>query len=157
MFSSSVRRVGFIAPQIPIASFTNSAPRAAVSQALSYRSHQRRLSSSKPSSPADGSNGVAAGQAVPAAPSQRLKDKVKMGTEKKAGAERKAGMEKKEDGETKPQRKNKRKAKTAPTSSVANESEEATQTLPRSKAMQNLPSVPSTHHIAPSRKYLDHH
>ena len=125
-----------------------------MSQALSYRSHQRRLSSSKPSSPADGSNGVAAGQNVPAAPSQRLKEKVKMGTEKKAGAEKKAAMEKKVDGETKPQRKNKRKAKSALTSGAANDIEEAIQISLGNKAMQNLPSVPSTHHIAPSRKYL---
>ena len=157
MFSSSVRRVGFIAPQVPIASFANSAPRAAVSQALSYRSHQRRLSSSKPSNPADGSNGVAAGQNVPAAPSQRLKEKVKIGAEKKAGADKKAGVEKNEDEETKAQRKYKRKAKSAPTSGTPNPSEEPVQTLPRNKAIQNLPSVPSTHHIAPSRKYLNCH
>lgn len=156
MISSSVRRVGFIAPQVPIiASFTNSAPRAAASQVLSYRSHQRRLSSSKPSSPPDESNGVAAGENVPEAPSQSLKNKVKTGKEKKAGAEKKAGIEK-ADGETKPQMKNKRKAKNVPASSLANESEEAEaiQNLPRNKAIQNPPSVPSTHHITPSRKYF---
>ncbi|TVY81606.1 hypothetical protein LSUE1_G005016 [Lachnellula suecica] len=59
MFSSSVRRVASTAPSTPIASsFSHSAHRAATSQALSYRSHQRRYSSSKPSSPADGSRGV---------------------------------------------------------------------------------------------------
>ncbi|KAE8448535.1 hypothetical protein EG329_009416 [Mollisiaceae sp. DMI_Dod_QoI] len=54
MFSSSVRRVASAAPSVPITpSFSCAAPRTAT---LSYRSHQRRLSSSKPSSPADGSS-----------------------------------------------------------------------------------------------------
>lgn len=55
MFSSSVRRVASTAPSVPIApSLSCAAPRTAT---VSYRSHQRRLSSSKPSSPADGSEG----------------------------------------------------------------------------------------------------
>lgn len=56
MFSSSVRRVATAAPSVSITpSISCAAPRTA---ALSYRSHQRRLSSSnsKPSSPADGSS-----------------------------------------------------------------------------------------------------
>ncbi|KAH8679903.1 hypothetical protein BGZ60DRAFT_428198 [Tricladium varicosporioides] len=88
MFSSSVRRVAFTAPSIPIASsFITSAPRATASQALSYRSHQRRYSSSKPSSPADGSKGVAQGQTVPATPTQARQDgekKVTRSSRKKA-------------------------------------------------------------------------
>ncbi|KAK0123130.1 hypothetical protein ONS96_010134 [Cadophora gregata f. sp. sojae] len=60
MFSSSVRRVAFTAPQTPIASsfhVSSIAPRtAASSQVFTYR--QRRYSSSKPSSPADGSSGI---------------------------------------------------------------------------------------------------
>lgn len=67
MFSSSVRRVASTTtPSVPIASsFASCASRAAAAQALSYRTHQRRYSSSKPSSPADGSKGVA--QSGPAA------------------------------------------------------------------------------------------
>jgi len=62
MFSSSVRRAAFTAPQTPIASsfhLSSIAPRTATavsSQVFSYR--QRRYSSSKPSSPADGSSGI---------------------------------------------------------------------------------------------------
>ncbi|KAH6711525.1 hypothetical protein BKA61DRAFT_611142 [Leptodontidium sp. MPI-SDFR-AT-0119] len=60
MFSSSVRRAAFTAPPTPIASsfhLSSIAPRtAASSQVFSYR--QRRYSSSKPSSPADGSSGI---------------------------------------------------------------------------------------------------
>ncbi|RAL58194.1 hypothetical protein DID88_002329 [Monilinia fructigena] len=59
MFSSSVRRAVLTAPPLPIIlPIHNVAPRAATSQALSFRCNQRRLSSSsssKPSSPADGS------------------------------------------------------------------------------------------------------
>ncbi|KUJ24119.1 uncharacterized protein LY89DRAFT_703330 [Mollisia scopiformis] len=58
MFSSSVRRVARAAPSVPITpSLSGATPRTI---ALSYRSHQRRLSSSKPSSPADGSTPPAA-------------------------------------------------------------------------------------------------
>ncbi|TVY28299.1 hypothetical protein LHYA1_G003687 [Lachnellula hyalina] len=68
MFSSSVRRVASTATPIPtVSSFSNSAQRAVAAQALSYRSHQRRYSSSKPSSPADGSKGVTHGQGEAAA------------------------------------------------------------------------------------------
>ncbi|KAF4635440.1 hypothetical protein G7Y89_g2650 [Cudoniella acicularis] len=75
MFSSSVRKVASTVPSIPIASsFANSAPRATASKAFSYRSHQRRYSSSKPSSPADGSKGVAQGQSVPTTPAQARPD-----------------------------------------------------------------------------------
>ncbi|KAH7319228.1 hypothetical protein BKA65DRAFT_514046, partial [Rhexocercosporidium sp. MPI-PUGE-AT-0058] len=63
MFSSSVRRAAFTAPPTPIASSFHlstiapqTARKAASSQAFSYR--QRRYSSSKPSSPADGSSGI---------------------------------------------------------------------------------------------------
>ncbi|PVH76367.1 hypothetical protein DL98DRAFT_465051 [Cadophora sp. DSE1049] len=61
MISSSVRRAAFMAPQIPIVSsfyLSSIAPRTATtsSQLFSYR--QRRYSSSKPSSPADGSSGI---------------------------------------------------------------------------------------------------
>ena len=121
MFSYSVRRAALTAPQTPIASsITGTAPRAAASQALSYRSHQRRLSSSKPSSPANGSKGVTQGEEVPATPAQARAD-----SEKKAP------------------RTGKRKAKEA----VANNTVKG-----RDGAMQNLPSVPSTQHIAPARK-----
>lgn len=79
MFTSSVRRVALTTPQTPIASsLSSTAPRtAAASQALSYRSHQRRCSSSKPSSPADGPKKVADGQ-VPAAHTQTRTGKKKV-------------------------------------------------------------------------------
>ncbi|KAF7902268.1 hypothetical protein EAF00_002171 [Botryotinia globosa] len=93
MFSSSIRRAVLTAPPLPIIlPVHNVAPRAATSQALSFRSHQRRLSSSsssKPSSPADRSKRVTEGQAVPASPSQARPD-----GEKKAA---KAGRRKAKD------------------------------------------------------------
>ena len=124
MFSSSVRRAALTAPQTSIVpSITSTAPRAAASQALSYRCHQRRFSSSKPSSPADGSKGVTQGEEVPATPAQT-----------------------RVDGEKKASRTGKRKAKDV----VANNTVKG-----RDGAMKNLPSVPSTQHIAPARKSID--
>jgi hypothetical protein len=124
MFSSSVRRAALTAPQAPIAnSFTPTAPRTAVSQALSYRSHQRRFSSSKPSSPADGSKGVAQGQELPAKPLQA-----------------------RPDGEKKSSRTGKGKRKTKDV--LANNPVQG-----REGALSTLPSVPSTQHIPPSREY----
>ena len=121
MFSSSVRRVALSAPPSPIVSSFSStaAPRAAVS--LSTRGHQRRFSSSKPSSPADGSNGIAEGQTVPAAPAKA-----------------------RPEGEAK-SRSIKKKAKDVATKSTVKG---------RDESMLHLPSVPSTQHIAPSRKYI---
>jgi hypothetical protein len=76
MFSSTVRRAASSAPQTSIASsLSSTTPRATVAQALSYRCHQRRFSSSKPSSPADGSKGIAEGQTVPAAPAKARPDR----------------------------------------------------------------------------------
>lgn len=126
MFSSSVRRVAFTAPQVPLApSLTSSAPRAVATHALSYRSHQRRLSSSKPSSPADGSKKVAGDEAVP--------------THTQA---RSAGD--KESGEKKSSRTGKRKAK---------DNSSAYAAKGRDQTFQSLPSVPSTQHIAPQRMF----
>lgn len=123
MFSSSVRRAVLTAPPLPIIlPVHNVAPRAATSQALSFRSHQRRLSSSsssKPSSPADGSKGVTEGQAVPASPSQA-----------------------RPDGEKKAAKAGRRKAKDASPGSAN-----------KADTMHNLPSVPSTSHIAPNREF----
>jgi hypothetical protein len=131
MFSSTVRRAASSAPQTSIASSLSGAtPRAIVIQALSYRSHQRRFSSSKPSSPADGSKGVAEGQSVPAAPT-------KTRPEKKAKSS-KPRLE----GEQKPQTSTK-KAKDVAASSTVNG---------RDESMLHLPSVPSTQHITPMRK-----
>jgi hypothetical protein len=121
MFSSSARRAALTAPQTPIASsLTCIAPRTAATQALSYHSHQRRLSSSKPSSPADGSKGVANGEEVPRALAQARPDE-----------------------EKKSSRTGKRKAKDVVPNAKA-----------RNGAFQNLPSVPSTQHIAPTRKLI---
>ncbi|PQE29981.1 Duf1713 domain-containing protein [Rutstroemia sp. NJR-2017a WRK4] len=118
MFSSSVRRAAFTAPSTPTIPFiSNATPRAITSHVLSYRCHQRRLSSSKPSSPADGSKGVAEGQAVPASPSQA-----------------------RSNGEKKASRAGRRKGKDLSASSAS-----------KDEAMHNLPSVPSTSHIAPGQ------
>ena len=121
MFSSSVRRVASTAPPISTASsFSNSAQRAAASQALSYRSHQRRYSSSKPSSPADGSKGVTDGQGVAAAAAHAPPE-----------------------GEKKSTRSSKKKTKDGASSGKG-----------RDESIQNLPCVPSTHHISPNRTYF---
>ncbi|KAK4241547.1 hypothetical protein C8A03DRAFT_41034 [Achaetomium macrosporum] len=69
MLPSSVRRVVAAAPQSPAApSLASSVSRAAVAYSLPYRPkglHQRRYSSSKPSSPDDGSRDFAARPSVP--------------------------------------------------------------------------------------------
>lgn len=81
MFVSSVRRAVYAAQPSPfISAISASAPRAVSTQTLALR--QRRYSSSKPSSPADGPKGVAD---VPA-PAQVKAD----GAKKKAKAQRKA-------------------------------------------------------------------
>ena len=81
MFTSSVRRAVYAAQPAPfVSAISASAPRAASTQALALR--QRRYSSSKPSSPADGPKGVAD---VPA-PAPVKAD----GAKKKAKAQRKA-------------------------------------------------------------------
>ena len=129
MFSSTVRRAASSAPQTSIANSLSSAtPRAIVSQALSYRCNQRRFSSSKPSSPADGSKGVAEGQAVPAAPA-------------KARSKAKASKPR-SDGEQKSQTK---KAKDIAASATVKG---------RDESMLHLPSVPSTQHVTPLRKFV---
>lgn len=124
MFSSSVRRVAFKAPQSPIASLAGSVPRAA-SQA-SYRCHQRRFSSSKPSNPADGSNpfNPAKRQALPTSesPTKSALPATEVVAPDSLSAEKKS------------QRAGKRKGKIVDSSS---------------KIENRLPSVPSTHHIRP--------
>lgn len=66
MINSSVRRaVATVSQQTPVFTTLSTAPRAAVS--LCHRGHQRRYSSSKPSSPDNGPKDLAAGQSVPAA------------------------------------------------------------------------------------------
>ncbi|KAH8813212.1 hypothetical protein F5884DRAFT_787748 [Xylogone sp. PMI_703] len=118
MFSSSVRRVAISAPSTPVTtSITSSAPRATTSRALKYR-HQRRYSSSKPSSPPDGSKGVTGGQDVAAAPAQRPESGKKSGrTGRRKTKEESAGYASRVKDET----------------------------------LHNLPSVPSTQHIAPNQ------
>ncbi|KAK0735046.1 hypothetical protein B0T26DRAFT_633788 [Lasiosphaeria miniovina] len=69
MLPSSVRRFASAAPQSPvISSLTSTIPRATATFGLSYKPncHQRRYSSSKPSSPDDGSRDYASRPAVPA-------------------------------------------------------------------------------------------
>ncbi|KAK3393568.1 hypothetical protein B0H63DRAFT_516753 [Podospora didyma] len=69
MLPSSVRRVVSTTPQSPVvSSLTSTVPRATATFSLSYRpnGHQRRYSSSKPSSPDDGSRDLAARPSVPA-------------------------------------------------------------------------------------------
>ncbi|KAI6710593.1 hypothetical protein PZA11_004298 [Diplocarpon coronariae] len=96
MFSTSARRVTFAVPQVPTAvSFCIStiAPRIVSSQGFSYRS--RRYSSSKPSSPADGSSGI---NELPAAPA---KTKSKTQSKKKAAKDVAANTSGKGQDETK--------------------------------------------------------
>ncbi len=118
MLSSSAWRAALSAQPSPvIVCVASSVPRTVATQALSYRrSHQRRCSSSKPSSPADGSKRITEGQSVPAAPAQTRTD-----GEKKAAA-----------------RSSRRKPKDVAASCTMKT---------RDETMQNLPSVPSTHHI----------
>ena len=79
MFTSSVRRAVYAAQPAPfVSAISASAPRAVSTQALALR--QRRYSSSKPSSPADGANGVAI-------PAPAMKSD---GAKKKTKAQRKA-------------------------------------------------------------------
>ncbi|GAB1310563.1 Small ribosomal subunit protein mS38 [Madurella fahalii] len=82
MLNSSVRRVvAAAAPQSPAASSVASAvPRAAVAYSLPYRPagvHQRRYSSSKPSSPDDGSRDYTSRPSVPAEESKTTGEKRK--------------------------------------------------------------------------------
>lgn len=113
MFTSSVRRAAFAAQPSPIAaSLATSVPRAVSTQSLSCRPLQRRYSSSKPSSPADGSKGVAEGS-VPTTPAQTRSEGAKKKTQRT------------------------RKAKGTAAHTVKG----------RDEAFDNLPSVPSTHHL----------
>jgi hypothetical protein len=131
MFSSSVRRAALTAPQAPIvSSLTSSSQRTVASQALPYRSHQRRFSSSKPSSPADGSKGVARGQEVPSKPSSPANGSKGVAQDQDVLAD---AAQARADSEKKSSRTNKRKAKAG--------------------ALWNLPSVPSTQHIPPGREF----
>ncbi|KAK4132838.1 hypothetical protein BT67DRAFT_450802 [Trichocladium antarcticum] len=83
MLPSSVRRVvAAAAPQSSavVSSLASSGPRAAVAYNLPYRQtglHQRRYSSSKPSSPDDGSRDFAARPAVPATRASKAAEKSK--------------------------------------------------------------------------------
>ncbi|CAG8956859.1 hypothetical protein HYFRA_00012314 [Hymenoscyphus fraxineus] len=110
MFSSSIRRVASKPPSIPIASsFASCASRAAAAHALSTRIPQRRYSSSKPSSPADGSKGVAQ-----SGPTTAIAQKGSRSSKKKNRDGNANGKGKEEP-------------------------------------VDNLPSVPSTQHIAPNQ------
>lgn len=68
MFNSSVRRVvASSAPQAGRAALVSSAVKAVSTSApVAFRGHQRRFSSSKPSSSDNGSSDISAGQSVPA-------------------------------------------------------------------------------------------
>jgi len=126
MFSSSVRRAALLAPPIPL----SSSLKTAIPRAASSRCHQRRQSSSKPSSPADGSKGVAKHQSVPAA--SLAKDEAEEGV--KSLSKEAIGPTDliKEEGD---KTRNKRKTKDV--------------TKGRDSWLAHLPSVPSTHHIDP--------
>ncbi|KAH8899199.1 hypothetical protein GQ53DRAFT_873389 [Thozetella sp. PMI_491] len=88
MLPPSVRRVVAAAPQSPVvaAAFASPVPRAAGAYALSYRpnSHQRRLSSSKPSSPDNGPKDFSARPSV-----HPSSDRAKSGDSKSPGEKRK--------------------------------------------------------------------
>lgn len=97
MFSSSVRRVALTTPQTPIASTIScTAQRSVASQALAYKCHQRRYSSSKPSSPANGSKGVVEGE-VPRRPTQTQADGGKKSSRRNAKAATESYTEKGRD------------------------------------------------------------
>ena len=134
MFSSTVRRAASSAPPSSIvSSLTNATPRAIVSQALPYCCHQRRFSSSKPSSPADGSRGIADQPTVSAAPA-------------KGGAKKSAASKGKLAGEQKSSEQSKKKAKDVAAKATVKG---------RDASMLHLPSVPNTQHVAPSRKCIE--
>ncbi len=77
MLPSSVRRVvsSTAPPSSALSSFASAVPRAAAAYALSCGPgrHQRRCSSSKPSSPADGPKDIPAGESVPASSTRSTK------------------------------------------------------------------------------------
>ncbi|RDW73103.1 hypothetical protein BP6252_07010 [Coleophoma cylindrospora] len=151
MFSSSVRRVAFNAPQAPIvSSISSTAPRATASKALSHRSHQRRCSSSKPSNPADGSRGISHGQSVPPGSVQ-----AKSETEETKSTEfshSKAAEGSKATGDAANGERANAEKKTAPAGekkSPARSSRRKTAGKPdmKDELFGNLPSVPSTTYI----------
>lgn len=136
MFSSSVRRAALLVPPTPLSSsLKNAIPRAA----LPSRSHQRRQSSSKPSSPADGSKRVAKDQGVPAA--SLAKDEAESSADGATGLSKEAVSAPsltKDEGDK--SRSSKRKAKDATARSAVKA---------RDSWFSHLPSVPTTHHVDP--------
>ena len=130
MFSSSVGRVGRSAHSLSLPVFTlKGCCPARTSTTSSYRalpcrSHQRRHSSSKPSSPSDGPRRLAQQEGAPAAASTRAK----------------VDSEKRSTG-----RVGRRKAKDVAAEATIKGKDEA---------LINLPSVPSTHHLHPAGKTL---
>ncbi|KAL3423488.1 hypothetical protein PVAG01_05235 [Phlyctema vagabunda] len=158
MFSSSVRRAALQAPQIPFPSLSSVAPRAAASQALSHRSHQRRCSSSKPSSPADGSNGISSGQSVPpgtvqaGAEGEKKKSADFSKANKAADGSKSAAEGRAAPAETRSQSEKKSAAPAEKKTATRNpRRKNASKTEIKNEAMRNLPSVPSTQHVAPSQ------
>jgi len=124
MFSSSLGRVARSAPHPSISpsitALTSTASIAASSRPFSYRTHQRRYSSSKPSSPPDSSGNTNPQQQAPANASS--------GT--RADGEKRSAT-----------RLSRRKAKEAAAEATVKGKDEA---------LMNLPSVPSTPHLHPA-------
>jgi hypothetical protein len=118
MISSSFWRVATTAPQTQLPAYvTSTVPRCVATHSLSYRrSHQRRYSSSKPSSPADGPKGIAEGQEVATAPAQGRTE-----GEKKASG-----------------RASRRKAKDVPASSTVKPKDEILHNLPSVPSTQHV-------------------
>lgn len=159
MFSSSVRRAALTAPQIPIVSLSSATPRAATSQALSHRSrsHQRRCSSSKPPSPADGSKGVSQRQTVPPTAAQSGSDgEKKESTEFSRSSTQTEGSKVVAEGQT--GRSDSEKSSAAEGGKKATSRSGRRKGSPKSdmkdEGMRNVPSVPSTQHVAPGRMFL---
>ncbi|KAK3945460.1 hypothetical protein QBC46DRAFT_372296 [Diplogelasinospora grovesii] len=89
MLPSSVRRVVTAAPQCPVvSSLASSAPRAASAYGLSYKPncHQRRYSSSKPSSPDNDPKDFATRPSVPASGSSKASGEKRKRKAKEASA-----------------------------------------------------------------------
>lgn len=131
MFTSSVRRVALAAQPSPLAATIAAVgPRSVSTQALTYRrTHQRRSSSSsKPSSPSNGSKGLPAGQAASSSSPKASNppNSSKAVSEKQAS---KTGRGKAKDA--------------TPSYTVKG----------RDEKLQHLPSVPSTHHVKGPRRF----
>ena len=151
MFSPSARRVAFKSPLAKVApTISTTVSRVTASKALPSCNHQRRLSSSKPSTPANGPKRVAEGQDLPT-----TSTRTKAEGEKKASP--KAGRRKEKDAVAAKTGKGKEEEavkgvsnllkgirKAAPLSAAVK--------VPARNEMQILPRVQNTNQVDPKGK-----